>query len=90
MQDDKDKDKQIEMALRKWAYHYASFEKEDDPQQYTGEELDSKLRVYSAYAGYVSTKRIEKLTVILAYSTFALAISTVVLAVEALLRMFGP
>jgi len=28
MKDDKDKDKQIEMALRKYAYHYASFEKE--------------------------------------------------------------
>jgi len=89
MKDDKDKDKQIEMALRKYAYHYASHEKEDEPQQLTGGEMELKLGIYSAYAQYVATKRIERLTVILAYSTFALAISTVVLAVEALLRMFG-
>lgn len=89
MRDDKDKDKQIEMALRKSAYHYASFDQEDEPQQYTGEELLLKLRIYSAYAEYVATKKIEKLTLILAYSTFALAVATAILAVDALIRIFG-
>jgi len=89
MSDDKDKDKKIEMALRKYAYHYASFEK-DDPQQYADEELTLKLRIYSAYAEYIATKKIEKLTLILAYSTFALAAATVILAVDAPLRIFGP
>jgi hypothetical protein len=86
----KDKDKQIETALKKYAYHYASFEKEDQPQQYTGEELALRLRIYSTYAEYVTTKRIERLTVVLAYSTLALAISTIVLAIDALLRIFAP
>jgi len=90
MKDDKDKDKKVEMALRKYAYHYASFEKEDEPQQYAGEELTLKLRIYSAYAEYIATKKIEKLTLILAYSTFALAAATVILAVDALLRIFSP
>jgi len=89
MKDDKSKDRQIEMALRKYAYHFASFEKEDKPQQYTGEELILKLQVYSTYATYVATKKIERLTLVLAYSTFALAAATVILAVDALLRIFS-
>jgi hypothetical protein len=84
-----DKEKQIEMALRKYAYHYASHEKEDEPQQYTPEELALRLRIYSTYAGYMATKRIEKLTVILAYSTFALAAATMILAIDALLRILA-
>lgn len=66
-----DEEEKIEKALRKYALHFASSEKEN-VVDFT-RDIPAFIQVYTAYANYVTTKRLAKLTWILAYSTFALA-----------------
>jgi hypothetical protein len=72
----KEDERKLERVLRKYAMNYAS--QETDAVRYTGEDLALNVQIYAAYANYLSAKRIERLTYVLAFSTLVLAIATVV------------
>ncbi len=64
-------------AFQKYATHYAAQEK-TNMQYGWGENLSFNAQIYSSYLNYVSTKRIERLTYVLAFSTLALAVITAI------------
>jgi hypothetical protein len=82
-----DDERKIETILRKYAMHYASFEK-PAIEFGVGETLPSKIEFYTAYANFLSTRRIEKLNRMLAYSTVILSLSTLTLAIFTAISIF--
>ena len=76
---DKDVEEAVVHVVRKYARHLA--------KQHSGEDIDffgtdvpAVVHICSTYLNFLSSKRIEKLTRILSYSTMALAAATFVLA----------
>jgi hypothetical protein len=67
-----DEEKKFEVQLSRYANQYLG----QEGSTLNFANLDLKMRLYSSYASYLSTKRIARLTRILAYSTLALAIIT--------------
>lgn len=70
-------DKKAEEALQKYARYYASLET-DAIHFGQGAQHDFLINLYSAYAQFQSTKRIERLTFVLAFSTLVLAVVSVI------------
>ena len=76
----------VEKAIRDYAMHYAIAAGKSDPKKLVpgvGESPLPYVEMFSAYANLLATKSIERLTLVLAFSTLALALVT---AISLLLR----
>jgi hypothetical protein len=70
---DKDEvEKELEIQIARYTHAYLGSEGAN--LNFT--DLMAKMPLYSMYANYLSTKRLERLNRILAYSTLTLAVTT--------------
>ncbi len=77
--------------MKKYAMHLVKLHGGDKEINFLATDVPAMIRICSAYANFLSSKRIEKLTRILSYSTMALAAATFALALfTALTLTFRP